>query len=625
MNNLKLVIGTAALAGTSHATSPVIQAVSSKCRGTEMSPEWYYDLIFCGLDSGSTTVTRSNLLECVDALTTGEPTAAAELVTLLGSSSDACTTCAVTFANDVRSLRADTAFEDYCVFSETWIDATSEDDVVSIDCLNVLYEPISAFNTCTKNGYDLVTAAATTRCSTDAFVGFEKDFRPWSSIVYQAVVATSTLSNYADRIGSDFESALGDLDCASCFDDMYTSLANMSSTDQTKCASNTRSSTCLSATAAIRAEFALCTGGHAIHTGIDIRCDATEADLFDTVYRPYYAYVSCAKETTIAAFTACVDELNGLENTPESSCDPCYDTLIDDIVANWVSTCTNHPFYSSCVEALNAKDGALREFAVCTGFEMNYEETECSADELAALTSSELSFPPMLINAKYAADQFAAGVMIEASLLDLQAAINGITCENCFNAFVSDAYQQINNSTNTMNCTNPYTAACETSIADITSRFTTCSGATLSRVSADLCTTDEYAAFVASGLSVQMLELALTAATADEMIADLDTMIADSSLVVPCNLCMSEMLRSIVALSDEDKLACADIADATCAAALEEPLAAFADCSGSEFEATTIATTAVPVTTTTAAPTTKASKFTAVGVLFISSILLICL
>lgn len=602
MKRLRFIVPASVLVGS-------VDSVSSNCRGAKMSLDWYYDLIFCGLDAGSTALTASTLNACVTGTLTDGPTVDDNLDTMLTTASDACTACAVTFANAVRVLRSDTAFNTACV--DTWMDSQSETDVRTLACLDVLYEPISAFNACTGNGYDLATAESSVRCTTDEFVDIEKEYRPWGPIVAQALRENVDTDEYAALISAAFATHLGEAGCGACFDTLFDGLQGLGA-DLDDCEESAFSSACLSTTSAVRSAFALCTGGHAINVKNPSQCTAAEGELFDTVYRPYFAYMSCAAE---GGFFPCVEELNGIEDTPKSACDSCYGNLQVAMAREWVDACDTSPLGAACVAAMNAKDGPLRSFAVCSGFEMNSNPTACSTAERAGIHADFKSFIPMLIVAKYSADFFSAGNLLGEApeLANLSAAVAGLTCESCYRAFIAGVYERISTG-GVIDCDNAYSDECLVSIADIALRFRTCSGITLTAVSANLCSADEFAAILAAGLTGEMLTLALSAESVDAMLVDFEALLEDNaSLAIPCSLCFSELLRAIEALSADDKLVCANISTDACTAILETPLAAFEECSGSAFvsESVTVTTTAAPETTTTVAPTTTKSGLVA--------------
>lgn len=557
-----------------------------------MSIDWYYDLMYCGASS-AIPLTGATLNQAQQALVS--PPSDANLDTLLDSTTDTCSVCALDFANSIQLLREDPGFISACGdIAATW--ATTK--LGDLECLDVLYEPITAFNECTGNGYDLFTFSSNIRCTTEEFVLIDRLFRPWGPMIAQALDGVS-VEDYASSIDSHFASSKADSSCGSCFDDLYDNLVVVD------CVDSAFDSACLAATQTVRDAFAVCTGGFALNVDMSIQCTAAEGELFGDVYRPYFSYVKCASDEP--TFFACVDENNGIEDTVSSSCDPCFGVFQTQAAALMTHTCSLDPFSTACVEIMDRKDGPVSAFEICTGFELSTDSTRCTAPERSDMVDADHMYPPMLIAAKSAADLFAAGNLLEDSA-DLQAlTVGDVTCTSCYRAFIGDAFIGFNAGSFTDCEENIYSDSCATAIAKILDRFTTCSSITLTADSPNICTAtqmdrvtvfDGLDALLVSGNSVAVAE-------------EVDSLISDT---IPCKLCFVELARAAA----NQSVCVVDVYSVACTAALAGPLAAFESCSGNRidgaFTTTTTSTTLEATTATTeTTTTTKASAVNAAG------------
>lgn len=597
----------------------------------DLDVNWYSNLVYCGF-AATNTLDQTEVDSCLDGFTTlpAGVTKSTSLAAHFSTAATSCTPYALAFANSVFALQS--SFSDSCGFS-TWTDQTLSmiTNINSSGCLDLLYNAIETFNDDALNTTvsDLVTGIDSTRCETDAFNTFLSNERPWGDMV-ALITANNAVydgTNYAVEMPSGYVAALTALvtatntGCGACVNTLYNDLELV--LPAAACTTSAYSSACLLVVADAVENFAVCTGGHHISTHT---CTAAQIELFDTVYRPYNAYVTCQEDWDAeapSAFNTCVAVMTGIRQPPATNCDPCYTPLKQGIQDNYDAACSD-PFATACVTAMTDDDitgylgGALTQFEVCSGFEMNTDPTVCSSYERNNLAYEFKSFVPMLIAAKYADDMYDAADMISTSddLAALYEALDGLTCESCFNAFMADANFLYNNDSDVYSdCADPYSTDCADIMADALDRFESCSGFSLNRgPNITVCTASEFDDLLALGVSDDVVAAAVDSSTTIRLLsalADVLDTIETEELDAPCWICFTELARAINDLGATDLGVCEDdITGDDCYDIIGSFLDGFETCSGSTFALKTITTTTTTTTSTTA--TTTAST-TATG------------
>ena len=593
--------------------------------------DWYKDIIYCAnARSSDADFTLADLNTCVAALGTATATAPAKSASLKsalggGTREAPCNTCMLDFANAAFARMAD--FATACSYETVDTDAIAlySESV----CLAMMYDEINAVNECISadGAHDLVTGTDSKRCTTAQFVEIDRLYRPWGDL---AAVANAASPAASLTISTAFDDAIAEVGCASCFEDLYDAVKGEDSCED----GLVYSDACLAATTVAREDFGVCTGGHIMNVEEPTQCTAKQWMLFDTVYRPFVAYVACNEEWIDAEdtedFDACVSDYTGLEESPATDCDVCYETFVSEIETVGPAGCTTATD-DECVAELYEVRGPLYNFAVCSGYEMDTAATQCTTDEEAALSADFKSFVPLYIAAKHAANQYTAGELIDVlpAFEEMPAAIDGITCASCFRAFTADAYYQFTNDSAIESlCVNPYSADCEEALSVILNRFDECSGITFTNDATITCSDDEYAALANGGINNAVLSLALSSEHVTAMLSQLDTILAGAvadDLTAPCWTCYVELSLAIFELSDADKVTCANLLGSGCLLVLSEAVSAFETCSGSAFAGsvdveTTTTTTSEVATTTTETPTTTAATTTTTKSAFIPSL-----
>lgn len=558
------------------------------CIADDITTDWYKDLVYCA-NGASESLDLTALHTCVASLVDTEdviPAADTALTTVLSTAND-CSSCMLQFANGAYDLKWEFAAD--CLYSIGT--SGSLPKINESACIGLLYDAIDLVNECmtTAGEIDLVTATTSVRCTSEDFVEIDRVYRPWADIA----IAGSALYPPNDlTISVAFDAAVGAVGCSSCFENLYSALLSFN----TNCHATPYSAACLTDTADAREAFGVCSGGHALNVVEPTKCTAQEWKLLDTVYRPYDGYVMCsslwAGTEARTSFDECVSDYSGIERSPTSDCDVCYDDLVESVRDLYPTFHCGTPTDAICSDYLSQVGGPLNEFAVCTGFEMDITSTACTADETLALASGFKSYIPLFIEAKYATTQFLAGDLIDDMevLMDLLEAVDDLNCASCFRAFTADLYYWYTNTpVVALECRNPYSYGCAEALSVILNRFTECSGGmVLTSDSIYTCSEDEYLVLIDAGINESLWASTTGAVDAAAATAEMVTFLSDPDVTALllasfCWPCYTELLHATLALSNTARVACADVESAECVAALSEELDAFAECSGSVF------------------------------------------
>ena len=610
---------------------------AAKCAGVSFgTTAWFDSLNRCGLLAPVTPYTVSTLRTCVTVSN-------ASLYSVLGGSTG-CATCALTYANRVVALKKNNPL-DACD------DYTDMDDAV---CVRYLYDALTEFNECSGVGAmnDLRTGTASTRCSYEEFYAWETKFRPLGAYIVAGSV---------DDVDATIRSR-APTGCASCLTNFVVAVV-----DNVACTAAIEAS-CLNLLYVKTARDALvvCTGGPSFRTGTEVLPSAnidlpvvvtstgqTCADvdiLYLNAYAVYEAFVICAVDPdsgTLEIFDTCVADLVTIPTISvierNFDCNSCIINLYNDIRNSAHDKClSSGPFHADCVASLTGKWGAIDNFYYCTsgtygasvtGVRLNVEPTQCSAEEIATLTSAELSYVSIL----EVILEFTSGgdvmTVVDDSVESLNAAISGITCASCYSRLAADMlYLVDSNSLVALICANAYTAECAAVLEDVLTTFETCSGFSVTAESAFKCTATEITAIQAAAIVDASYNLALSSLSITQAVHSLDiqlnSLAADLGTDLLCIHCFDNIMASIAALSNEDLASCADLASIECLLVAGADLREFYSCAGFRFlsasatETTTeapttaepadAATTAAPDTTTSAATTGKSATSVAV-------------
>jgi hypothetical protein len=604
----------------------LIRWSASTCAAQPSNGDWYLDVMFCAY----TSTTYSTLTACQSAgAGTGTPWSSGPTADagFTGAGGEApCQACIQAFYTSVRApITAGTLGS--CGAS-SYDSAT----VGSYSCLLALYADINTFNTCAlTGGRDVVTGIVSKRCTYDEFTALERDFLPYASMIgsVKASVPASPSSGYRARVSAGFSARLTAVPCGACYDTLYTSLVGASIT--TPCTS-VHGDTCLNAVRTILNTHAVCTGGFRLHTDAFERCNSTEQDMIDTVYRPYQGLLACSHYKTLlqtSQLTSCLSGYSGFEEAPSVGCIGCFDTLIPAMDDQKINSCS--PFYSSgtCTDSMSDVYGALTEFSVCAGFSLTTSATQCTSVQWSGAADILKSYVTLLIEGVRMGNAYGAIDLIEGSvyLADIKAARSGLTCASCYDAFLADVYTAYSGSVVVQaDCANPYSGDCylNDDIRVARTRFKTCSGYDLLNVFWDRCTAAEATAMgeyrgVVSGLLLLGL-ISTTAAQVSTGFGPLMLQLGAQKVSTKCQFCYWNLVKSLYDLSSIQKTACtANWDSTTCQSTVSAITAAFKSCSGIELsdllpEVTTSTTSTTTLSTTTettssvATTTTKAFK-----------------
>ena len=601
---------------------------AAKCAGVSFgTTEWFDRLNYCGLLDPATPYTASTLKACATETASGTvPTLNADLVSILGGSTG-CATCALTYAKSVAALKKDNPLSDCSTYDEM-------DNAV---CVRYLYDALTEFNECSGVGAtnDLRTGAVSTTCSYEDFYAWETKFRPLGEYITKNYVSTALAitSAISTRVPTG---------CATCLTDFGTAINAQYSAVNTACAAGITSD-CLKSTYVFAAlnNLVVCTGGPSFRTGNEVvpftgtwptgvvvtSAGQTCNDigiLYLNSYAVYEAFVTCAVDadsTTLQLFDTCVADfmtIPAIHTANAYGCTDCIINLYNDIVAQAHAKCTSSgPFHADCVASLNGKWGAIDNFYYCTsgtygasvtGVRLSVEPTQCSADEIDAMTSAEMSY----VSIFEAIEEL--GEDKDEDSMNL-ITISGIACASCYSRLAADMYNLVQiNPLVALICANAYTAECATALEDVLTTFETCSGFAATADSPFQCTATEITAIQAAAIVDASYNLALSSLSVTQAVHSLDIQLdaiaEDLGTDLLCIHCFDNIMASIAALSDEELASCADLASIECLLVAGADLREFYSCAGFQFlsGSATQATTNAPATgeTTVAAVTTPA-------------------
>ena len=220
----------------------------------DVSPEWFDNLVFCGLLNSAIT-TNNDLVTCISNLlsvgaTTETPARSVTLQTHVVAD-NLCSGCAVAFAGAVWS--AQSPFVSCGYIANGW--QTGDTRIRTSSCLRALYGAINAFNACANNhrisSIDVVTGQPSIRCLVSDIGAIDLEWKPWN------VLATGAAHP------QNYDTAVATLNCATCFTTLSTALA----VQLPECADPAQStSQCLEAASGPSEAFAVCNGGYELNT-----------------------------------------------------------------------------------------------------------------------------------------------------------------------------------------------------------------------------------------------------------------------------------------------------------------------------------------------------------------------
>jgi len=375
---------------------------------------------------------------------------------------------------------------------------------------------------------------------------------------------------YRSRVGTGYNSRLNSVNCGTCFDALYTDLLSVSNEVlNTYCVQNNKySSNCITNVAVSGLDkFKVCTGGMSLYNSQPQYCTAQERELTGEVFRPYAAVVKCAPSSnTVGLIEECTRSYTGIADAPLYTCKSCLQSAILNIKTQRSNLCDIFgPFAQECLKPFQSVGGALEQFSLCAGYDLDTNPTMCFDYEWDQLGDENLKFSPILLSTVSAIDRISAAnaIKTDPAIYNVSMVTSNVTCSSCFRSLTTDIWRGWStNSTMANTCKmNPFSDACffDPYVMVARNRFATCSGGhTLLPETYDRCTADEIAYIGESGISALFFKFSLDiTTTSEDMVIDyVQTALQQTSTNSSCMYCYMYFAREILRLSPSVKERC---------------------------------------------------------------------
>ena len=462
--------------------------------------KWFNTLVYCSYSSG-----YDDLLNCLNTAPWGigsVPEIGPNLITEVSSDSACAKRCIQPFVDTLNALLSVESVNVVC--GASWV----ADSLISINsqaCMALMYDVLNTFNSCAANGADIRTGLQSTRCMYNEYIAVLSDFTPYIALLDLAA-AQVPINAYRLHVGPGFTSRLNILDCGVCFDSLYESLLDLSSSIETTCSGDDKFSSVCSTDllGSALSEFSICVGGFTMFTAKPNYCTAEERAVSLDLFRPYRSGVECAPLLNLTNLTPtydCVGLYNGMMDSPDVPCTICMISTLSSMEVEMTSACEIFGAYSKpCIDSFTAIDGMLANFQLCAGSELSTEDPSCIVSQWGELLEIGAGhFSPFFL-AGISSPSFNEAAFViqnDTYMANISRMITNLPCNNCYNAFAADSWSLWSrNATTRAACEqNIFSDTCffDAGVQKIRGRFKNCSGHDLLPETYDRCTSDEIA------------------------------------------------------------------------------------------------------------------------------------